>query len=198
MSADDVASYFEQVEQEVTACDDAQYDHWRYMAALAVASANELGRWNAAKDFVKESTYNRPRIFLSQEGLARCKPSGCPNVSAILQMQNTETSIVARHDPLLLRQYLVAYYDRQVNNGGVAPAHTLTYLKKENNICGMRFYYTVNSSSSSGSSSSSTTTTTSSLGSTSEFKATTAYKCLDVVSVSYNDSAQIQQYSCTS
>src|SRR5690606_24092776 len=97
----------------------------------------------------------------------------------------------------LLRQYLVAYYDRQVNNGGVAPAHTLTYLKKEDDICGMRFYYTVNGGSSGGSSGGSTTTTTSGLGGTSEFKATTAYKCLDVVGVSYNDGAQIQQYSCT-
>lgn len=198
MSADDVASYFEQVEREVTSCDDAQYDHWRYMAALAVASANELGRWNAAKDFVKESTYVRPRVLLSREGLARCNPSGCPNVSAILQMQDTETSIVARHDPLLLRQYLVAYYDRQVNNGGAAPDHTLTYLKKEDDICGMRFYYTVSGGGSSGTGGGSGGgSTTSGLSGTSEFKATSAYKCLDVVAVSYNDGSQIQQYNCS-
>jgi hypothetical protein len=187
MSADDVASYFDQAEQEVTSCDDAQYDHWRYLAALAVASANELGRWNAAKDFVKENTNNSPRILLSSEGLARCNPSGCPNVSAILQMQNMETAVTARHDPLLLRQYMVTYFTRQVNNGGVSPAHTLTYLKSEDDICGMRYYYTVGGG---------TTTSTTGISGTSELKATSAYKCLDIIGVSGNDGAQVQQYSC--
>ena len=187
MSADDVASYFDQAEQEVTSCDDAQYDHWRYLSALAVAAGNELGRWNAAKDFYKENTNINPRILLSAEGLARCNPSGCPNVSAILQMQNTETAVTARHDPLLLRQYMVTYHTRQVNNGGVSPAHTLTYLKSEDDVCGMRFYFTVGGG---------TTTSTSGISGTSELKATSAYKCMDIVAVSGSDGAQVQQYSC--
>jgi len=184
MSADDVASYFDQVEQEVTSCDDAQYDHWRYLSALAVAAGNELGRWNAAKDFVKDTSNGNPRILLSSEGLARCNPSGCPNVSAILQMQNPETAVTPRHDYNLLRQYMVTYFDRQK---GVASAnHTLTYLKSEDDICGMRFYFTVTGD----------TTTSTSVSGTSELKASSAYKCMDVVGVSASDGAQIQQYSC--
>ena len=189
VASDDAMSSIDEVEQEITACDDNQYDHWRYLSGLAVATAKELGRWNAAKDFYKENTYNNPRILLSSEGLARCNPTGCPNVSAILQMQNLETATVARHDPLLLRQYMVAFYDRQ--KGSPAPAHALTFVGTEPDLCGLRYTFEVE-----GTTTSTTTTTTSAVSGSSEFKATSGYKCLDVVGISGNDGAQIQQYSC--
>lgn len=188
VGSDEMMSNFDELPQDVTICDDAQYDHWRYLSALAVAAANELGRWDAAKDFVKENTNNSPRIMLSSTGLARCNPSGCPNVTAILQLQNTETSIINRHDPMLLRQYMVTYHTRQVNNGGVAPNHTLTFLRKEPDVCGNRYYYTVGGG---------TSTSTTGVSGTSELKATSAYKCMDIVGNTGNDGAQVQQYSCS-
>jgi hypothetical protein len=189
-ASDDAMSNLDQVEEEVTVCDDTQYDHWKYLSALAVATANELGRWNAAKDFVKENAYNGPRIALSAEGLARCNPTGCPNVSAILQLQNSETSTITRHDPNLLRQYMVTYFDRQ--KGSPAPAHELTFVGTEPDLCGLRYIFEVDG----GATSTTTSTTTSGVSGTSELKPTSAYKCLDIVGVSGNDGAQVQHYSC--
>lgn len=190
VASDDAMSNFDEVDLEVTACDDSQYDHWKYLSALAVATANELGRWNAAKDFYKENTWSNPRILLSAEGLARCNPSGCPNVSALLQMQNMETATITRHDPLLLRQYMVAFHDRQ--KGSPAPEHSLTLVGTSPDVCGLRYTFDV-----SGAQASTSTTSTSGVSGTSEFKATSAYKCLDIVGVSGNDGAQAQQYSCS-
>jgi hypothetical protein len=186
--SDEMLSNFDEVQEEVTVCDDSQYDHWKYLSGLAVAAANELGRWDASKDFYKENTNINPRILLSSTGLARCNPTGCPNVSAILQMQNTETGAVPRHDPMLLRQYMVTYFTRQVNNGGTAPNHTLTFLKNEPDLCGLRYYFTVGGG---------TSTSTTGVSGTSELKATSAYKCMDIVANSASDGAQVQQYSCS-
>jgi hypothetical protein len=190
LAAEELSSNFEQAGNEVTACDDAQYDHWRYLSALAVASANELGRWNAARDFTREATNNNPRILLSSEGLARCT-NGCENIQAILQLQNTETSVIPRHDPLLLRQYMRTYFERQVNhniNNAVAN-HTLTLAAVSPDICGLRYHYNVTGGSSS--------TTTGTFSGTSEFRAASSNKCMDVVGVSSNDGAQVQQFSCS-
>jgi hypothetical protein len=187
--ADEAMSDIEQLNQEVTACDDSQYDHWRYLSALAVASANELGRWNAPKDFIREATNNSPRILLSAEGLARCT-NGCWNVKAILELQNTETGVIPRHDPMLLRQYMSAYWERQVNYNVnyPAPNHTLALASVSDDVCGLRYHYNVSGG---------TTSTTTGLQGTSELKAASAYKCMDVVGNTANDGAQIQQYSCS-
>src|SRR5688572_18410308 len=106
--ADEALGTFDQVDQPITACDDIQYDHWRHLAALAVAAGNELGRWNAAKDFV--SQWNG--IQLSSEGLSRCK-NGCENIKAILSLQADQTRVIPRHDPGLLRQYMKSFHERQ-------------------------------------------------------------------------------------
>jgi hypothetical protein len=190
--AGDEVSNFDAVDQEVTVCDDNQYDHWRYLSALAVAAGKELGRWNAPVDFVKESTYVNPRILLSSTGQARCNPTGCPNVTAILQLQNTDTSTIPRHDPLLLRQYMATYFDRQKNNNlnNPAPVHTLTPAGSAPDVCGDRYFFDVAGATT-------TTTTTSGISGTSEFKATSAYKCMDIAGISANDGAQVQQYSCS-
>lgn len=189
LSADEAMSDIEQLNQEVTACDDSQYDHWRYLSALAVASANELGRWNAAKDFTREATSVSPRILLSAEGLARCT-NGCSNVQAILQLQNTETGIIPRHDPMLLRQYMSAYWERQVNYNinYPVPNHSLALASVSDDVCGLRYHYNVSGG---------TSSTTTGLKGTSELKAASAYKCVDVVGNTANDGAQIQQFSCS-
>lgn len=186
VAQDEVVSSFASVEQDATACDDNQYDHWRYMAGLAVAAGTELGRWNGAKDFVKENTNTNARILLSSEGAARCAATGCVNVNAMLKMQDVDGSQVARHDPLLLRQYLVTYFDRQ--KGIASPAHTLTLAGTTPDACGLRYYFNVGGGT--------TTTTTTGISGSSELKPTSAYKCVDIVGVSGNDGAQVQQYSC--
>jgi hypothetical protein len=175
---------FDQVEAEITACDDQQYDHWRNLSALAVASANELGRWNAAKDFTKVWG---PAIGLSAEGLARCT-NGCDNVKAILELQNDTTKIIPRHDPALLRQYMVAFYERQVNwnlNNPI-PDHSLKLAAVSADVCGFRYHFDVTGA----------TTTSTSVSGTTEVKPVHSGKCLDVAGASSNDGAAINQYGC--
>jgi hypothetical protein len=186
VGSDEMMSSFDEVEEEVTICDDTQYDHWKYLSGLAVAAAIELGRWDAGKDFYKETSNNSPRVLLSQTGLARCNPTGCPNVSAILQMQNTETAMVGRHDPLLLRQYMVTYFDRQ--KGSPAPVHSLSYVRSEDDICGLRYYFTVGGGTS--------TTTYTGWNGSSDIKATSSYRCLNAVGNSAADGAQFSQVTC--
>jgi hypothetical protein len=63
------------------------------IAALAVAVANELGRWNVTTDFQKFTTRKWQTVVgLSPAGLARCSSRGhaCPNVKALLFFQDTE------------------------------------------------------------------------------------------------------------
>lgn len=181
----ELMSSYEEVSQEVTSCDDHQYDHWRYLSALAVASANELGRWDIS-DFSKVGG----KIALSSSGLARCT-RGCEDIVAILQMQNDETRVVPRHDPGLLRQYMIAFYDRQVNfnKTNPLPAHLLTLAGVSDDLCGLRYHFDVDTPS--------TTTTASGLSGTTEFKPTSQYRCMDIVGVSSSDGATVQQYSCS-
>jgi hypothetical protein len=189
ISADVAMSDYEQLGQEITACDDNQYDHWRYLSALAVAAANELGRWDAAKDFAKEATTNNPRVVLSSTGLARCT-NGCENIKAILQLQNTETSTIPRHDPLLLRQYMRAFYERQLTVAA-PPAHSLSLAAVSPDVCGMRYHFNVG-----GTTTTTTTTSGSTLSGTSLIKPVTNYKCFDIASMSANDGALLQQWAC--
>lgn len=181
----ELTSNYEEVAQEVTSCDDHQYDHWRYLSALAVASANELGRWDIS-DFSKVGG----KIALSSSGLARCS-RGCEDIVGILQMQNDETRIVPRHDPGLLRQYMIAFYDRQVNFNRTNPSapHALTLAGVSDDVCGLRYHFDVDSPS--------TSTTVTGLSGTTEFKPTSQYRCMDIVGVSGNDGATVQQYSCS-
>jgi hypothetical protein len=185
VASEELLSNYDDVDQEVTACDDNQYDHWRYLSALAVASANELGRWDVS-DFVKVGG----KIQLSSSGSARCS-SGCENVNGILQMQNDETRVVPRHDPGLLRQYMIAFYDRQVNWNRSNPLgdYTLTLSSVSDDVCGLRYHFTVGGAS--------TSNTVSGLAGTTELKPTSQYRCMDVVGVSSNDGANVQQYTCS-
>lgn len=181
--ASELMSSYDEVTQEVTACDDNQYDHWRYLSALAVASANELGRWDVS-DFAKVGG----KIQLSSTGLARCS-SGCENITGILQMQNDETRVVPRHDPGLLRQYMIAFYDRQVNWNRTNPigAYSLTFSSVSDDVCGLRYHFNVGGAA---------TNSTAGLAGTTELKPTSQYRCMDVVGVSSSDGATVQQHTC--
>jgi len=120
----------------LTMCDDPQYDHWRYISALAVAAGNELGRWNIA-DF----TLNNG-VQLSSSGLARCK-NGCMNVQTILALQNTGTGVIPRLDSGLLKQYLTGFYTDQVSyqNANGFNEHQLVPASVSTASCGYRYWF---------------------------------------------------------
>lgn len=177
-------SNFDVVDQEVTACDDHQYDHWRYLSALAVATANELGRWHPV-DFVRSGATGM--VQLSSTGLARCS-EGCPNIQALLQMQDPATSFVPRHDPNLLKNLLVSYLDRQQNYNisHPVPNHTLTLTRTTNDVCGLRYHFKVGGGS----------TTTGVYAGSTELKPSHSGKCMDIAAGSMADGGRLIQYDC--
>jgi hypothetical protein len=171
---------FGQFDEEITACDDQHFDHWRHLAALAVASANELGRWNAARDFRKTQA---SAIELSPEGLARCVDS-CENIKTILELQDDVTKIIPRHDPAMLRQYLVGFYERQVawNSSNPVADHSLKLAAVSPDICGFRYHFDV--------------TSPQYWSGTTDMKPVHSNKCADVEAESTADGAQVIQYAC--
>jgi len=158
----------------LTACDDPQYDHWRYISSLAVAAGNELGRWN-----VTDFTMNNG-VQLSASGLARCK-SGCQNVQAILSLQNNGKGTIPRHDPALFKQYLVAYYNNQVNwnNANGVNDHVLVPTTITTASCGYRYWFR---------------DTIAKLSGTTPMKSAMSSKCLDITGT--GEGAQVVQRTC--
>jgi hypothetical protein len=61
------------------------------MAALAVATAKELRRWQPSKDFTIDSSY---RLALSTTGKAQCADGKCWNTQAILDLQRATHNTV--------------------------------------------------------------------------------------------------------
>lgn len=99
--------------QAVAACagDDVLYDYNAFAASLAVAVANELGRWDANADFdVKNG-----KLELSTTGTMRCNASskGCANVTAMLRLQDDASAAVPNHSPSIYRSKLVQWYQKQ-------------------------------------------------------------------------------------
>lgn len=81
-------------------------------AALAVAMANEVGRWDPVADLTV--TWDR-KVALSSTGESRCR-NGCPNTKAILGLQDVSTTLVIDQsvfNPTALREDLIASFDRQ-------------------------------------------------------------------------------------
>lgn len=96
--------------QALAACagDDAVYDFNAFAASLAVAVANELGRWDVTGDF----QIVNGKLELSATGLARCNGK-CGNVSALLRLQDDTASAVPNHSPAIFRGKLVTWYQAQ-------------------------------------------------------------------------------------
>jgi len=159
----------------LTACDDPQYDHWRYISALGVAAGNELGRWNIA-DFT-----NSNGVQLSASGLARCK-AGCPNIQAILSLQNNGKGIIPRLDPGLLKQYLTGFYTDQVSwqNVNGYNEHVLVPTTVTPASCGYRYSYR---------------DTLVKFTGTTTLKPAVSGKCIDISSLS--DQANVIQKACS-
>src|SRR5688572_11257574 len=101
------------VQQAAAACagDDVNYDYNAFAASLAVAVANELGRWDANADF----EVRNGKLELSSTGTTRCNssPQGCSNVTAMLRLQDDASSVVPNHSPSIYRNKLVTWYQNQ-------------------------------------------------------------------------------------
>ncbi len=104
-------STYGSAQQAVNACvgDDLQYDFNGFTASLAVAIANELGRWDASTDFVVSGD----RIALSATGNARCG-TGCANLKDLLLLQGDASAGIPNHSPSVLRSKLVGWYNKEV------------------------------------------------------------------------------------
>jgi hypothetical protein len=123
------------------------------LAAIAVASANEMRRWLPTRDFQWNSSTGM--LELSKYALPRCRDIastvGCPNTKALLDMQSASANgkVVfpdgVRLDSARLRQTLKTYWNSQVacNNAGNCPVdyHDLKFHHTENGPCGTRFFY---------------------------------------------------------
>ena len=101
---------FGTAEAAVAACegDDLQYDFNAFAASLAVAVANEMGRWDVLTDFELQNG----RLELSSTGRAFCEDS-CDNVEALLALQDDASSEVPYHSPSLFRSKLATWYQTQ-------------------------------------------------------------------------------------
>jgi ricin-type beta-trefoil lectin protein len=77
-------------------------------AALAVATANELGRWDVNTDF----KIANGKLELSTTGQLHCG-SGCSNVTALLRLQDDAAAVIKNHSPATYRSKLVSWYGQQ-------------------------------------------------------------------------------------
>lgn len=126
-------------------------------AALAVAMAKELGRWDPVNDLTVSAGTGWLTV-LSSSGLARCS-NGCKNVKAILGQQSVSlTSVVDQSvfSPTALVSDLGASFNRQlnVNNNlrlnepaSLPPSHKLTLVGGPTNLglgsCGPHYIFQV-------------------------------------------------------
>jgi hypothetical protein len=123
-------------------------------AALAVAMAKELGRWDPSADL----TVSNGKVVLSWIGLSRCS-NGCANTKALLGQQ--DSAITAFLDqqlfnPTNFSQDLQSSFGRQSNllddlkrnsPGKLPPAHKLTLVAGPTNMgigaCGPHYIFQV-------------------------------------------------------
>jgi Ricin-type beta-trefoil lectin domain-like len=96
--------------EAVSACagDDVTYDFNAFAASLAVAVANELGRWDVTGDFQVVNG----KLELSATGLSRCNGQ-CNNISALLRLQDDAASSVPNHSPAVFRGKLTSWYQQE-------------------------------------------------------------------------------------
>lgn len=122
------------------------------MAALAVATARELGRWQPMIDFEIKGNM----LQLTSAGKKRCADKVCANTQGILDMQKPEASGVefpggTKLVPDALRSRLLSHYERQkvcnqrVDNhrGDNCPTekHNLKFTKAVPGSCDVDFWF---------------------------------------------------------
>lgn len=103
--------------EEAVSCKDPQVTKYQLEASLAVAVANELKRWEPSKDFrVNTSRWD---VELTSDGLTQCanngKP-GCPNVTALLELQWNGFGKITNHWPDQFRNLIKTHLERYIQN----------------------------------------------------------------------------------
>jgi hypothetical protein len=135
------------------------------MAALAVATATELRRWQPSRDFVVFGTSGRSEsslgpqqaIKLTPTGKAQCSDGRCFNVQALLDMQYDQANDKVKLpgnvtlSPGALRSRLVAKLreqqtcEQRPSNGGSSNCpveeHKLTFQRAEKGGCDTNFFF---------------------------------------------------------
>lgn len=85
------------------------------MAALAVATAKELGRWQSSRDFFVDEA---GRLALTDTGRARCADGECWNTQALLDLQGATPGEVeiggVTFNPEVFNQSLVENFGEQL------------------------------------------------------------------------------------
>jgi hypothetical protein len=151
-----------QVEQGVMNCANPDGTN-SVMAALAVATAQELKRWQPSKDFVVFGTSGmseaaggaQQAIKLTATGKGRCSDGKCAKVQALLDMQYDQANGKVKMgnvtlSPSALRSRLVAKLKEQAtceqrpaNGGANCPVeeHTLTFQNAVKGGCDTNFFF---------------------------------------------------------
>lgn len=119
------------------------------LAALAVATAQELRRWQPTLDFQVSNNM----LVLSTTGKARCPDGKCMNTQALLDMQKSYSSIQVRPgvkvSPTTLKYRLTYNYKQQKEcttsffSSCRAPDHEFRFLFSEPGACDMNFWFEV-------------------------------------------------------
>lgn len=120
------------------------------LAALAVATARELGRWQPEDDF----KVSLGRLVLTSTGQARCADGQCWNTRALLDLQSDSARSVqvrpgVNVDPRTLRIRLTWNHDQQRDclrslwRSCRTPAHQFRFLTAEPGACDMNYWFEV-------------------------------------------------------
>jgi hypothetical protein len=125
------------------------------MAALAVAAAKELGRWNPTTDFAAGTSATSWRTTLTAAGKARCADGQCWNTQAILDLQKVPAGVNVKLSGVVLNannlvSTLTARWNEQKNcelRGGTgatnctAEQHKLTFKSSTPGACDTLFTF---------------------------------------------------------
>jgi hypothetical protein len=146
---DDVSDELGQVEQATCSNGDGVNSA---MAALAVATAKELKRWQSSKDFYIDSNY---RLALTSTGKSQCADGKCWNTQAVLDLQKATFNTVKFGSVLFnadnFRSRLYSEFNEQkicesragaVGSNCPAELHKLTFKSAAAGACDTLFTFT--------------------------------------------------------
>jgi hypothetical protein len=125
------------------------------MAALAVAAAKELGRWNPTTDFAAGTAASKWHTTLTATGKSRCSDGKCWNTQAILDLQKVPAGVNVKLGGVTLNannlvSTLTARWNEQKNcelRGGTgaqnctAEQHKLTFKSSTPGACDTLFTF---------------------------------------------------------
>lgn len=128
------------------------------MAAVAVAAAMELKRWQPRQDFQIVRGYNNQEfVQLTSTGKSRCSDGVCFNTQALLDFQKDEANgkvvfpgNITLNSPALRSRMVAKFRDQltceaQPSNGGTtncpAEEHTLTFQRSEKGGCDTNYFF---------------------------------------------------------